>query len=134
MIFPKNRSVEFAVGSKGGFYTYYAAGFIFSYKCFNPFSCQSGGSLLVAVQKNYTEIFQNYSLIFYFSAKNLQPDGSIRHKVYEIQSSSFNSPFTTAFTFDAETALNHMTVDYSVLPWRRIVVHSNLQMTGNIRN
>jgi hypothetical protein len=76
-----------------------------------------GGAALLSVQSNLVAVFSNYSMVFYFSTRVLQPDGSSRHQVYNLSSGEFTNPASISASYDAELMMSNITMDYSIMPW-----------------
>lgn len=88
---------------------------------------------MVSVQSNIVSTFNNFSVLFYFSTKVLQPDGSNKHQLNYVSSGQFNSLYTLAANFDVEVILNNITMDYSIFPWKSMVYLSNLAWYGFVK-
>lgn len=85
---------------------------------------------MASVQGNISAVFTNFSMVFYFSTRVLQPDGSTRHQVYNISSGEFTNPLAVSAAFDVEVMLNNITMDYSIMPWANMVYLTNLAYYG----
>jgi hypothetical protein len=108
-------------------------GFSFTYNCLNPFFCKIGGSALNTVQSNLLSIFTNYHVNLYFSVERLQPDGSIKHQVFQISSGEFTNSIGVAASINAELNLNRVRVDESIMPWNSIATYNLLEYSGLVK-
>ena len=122
-------------------YVQYDAGyayFSYSYMYFsimaplvtNPFP--TSVFVQTAAQQMYTDILTNYYVEFYFTSKDILPDGSLRFHMHRAYSTQINvASDSIGANFNITAGMRVTLMDDSILPWRNYKNVSVMSWSGN---